>query len=863
MATAKNSGTVSASEPFSVPAGLRSEEDVKIKFLVPFLAHNGYKSDCIDFNKPIEIHEGRKQKTIYADAVVYTSAGKTAPLIVCETKPPTEPLTNSDKEQAISYARLMDRIAPLALLTNGLQTRVFQSLSKNRIGELPKRNELKDDFVKFVVSAEVQAALRTEAKHELFIIDDVQSFKAFLRACHDEIRNNDGYDATKAFDELSKVLFCKMHEEKEHPVNGNRFRAAVFDDSLSKLAVNVVKQIWDETKRDKRFSGLFDANSEISLQDRTIRKVVSQFENYDLSLTAFDVKGEAFEFFLGETFTGGLGQYFTPRNVVEFMVDAVDPKIGQKIVDPFCGTGGFLIYAFEVVSAKIRLQEFSEEEKSNWKTELSDRSLYGTDWAERTTLACKMNMIVHGDGSAGITLHHGLTDVPGKVEEGKFHLCITNPPFGSTENDPTILAKYALGQGRKSQDRVILAVERALRLVKPGGLVATVVIDGMLNNDSKAYARNYVRQNAYVRGIISLPSVTFEGYHARAKTSILFLEKKAAPDETGEQKETFMAVVENSGYAPNGAPVAGNELPEVLLDFKAFLNGRKSQISPNTWTAKLSGRMDAEFYRQRPDIEIPSSSKVTVAARSVAEQLMSVVKELEAVQTDLQAAFANMEASPTPLKDFFEPVENIVKIDRAESYTLLGVRWWGEGTFVRAEKSGKEIKARKLNRVSAGWLVYSRLFAFRGGFAVVAKKHDGGFVSNEFPTFRIKDDVKQPELISTYVIHCLNSPQYLREVDRLSTGSTKTSRNRYKEARFLATCVAVPNSAQKLKSVVALLERASSLRGQHAQISERIKDLNESLSLLLPLAPQTNVALTTIEPVAARKSEKVRKPKKK
>jgi type I restriction enzyme M protein len=198
-------------KPFPVPDGLRSEEDVKIKFLVPFLAHNGYKADCIDFNKPIEIHEGRKQKTIFADAVVYTTSAKTAPLVVCETKPPTEPLTNSDKEQAISYARLMDRIAPLVLLTNGAQTRVFQSLSKNRIGALPNRKDLKDDFVKFVVSAEVQAALRTEAKHELFIIDDVQSFKTILRACHDEIRNNDGFDATKSFDELSKVLFCKMH----------------------------------------------------------------------------------------------------------------------------------------------------------------------------------------------------------------------------------------------------------------------------------------------------------------------------------------------------------------------------------------------------------------------------------------------------------------------------------------------------------------------------------------------------------------------------------------------------------------------------------------------------------------------------
>src|SRR5208282_5568061 len=138
---------------------LQSEEDVKIKFLVPLLEEKGYKQDCIDFNKPIEVQEGRKQKTIYADVVVYTTPAKTTPLIVCETKPPNEPLANKDKEQAISYARLLPRIAPLALVTNGQTTRVYQSLSKNRIAELPHRKDLPDDFVRFVLSAEVQEAL--------------------------------------------------------------------------------------------------------------------------------------------------------------------------------------------------------------------------------------------------------------------------------------------------------------------------------------------------------------------------------------------------------------------------------------------------------------------------------------------------------------------------------------------------------------------------------------------------------------------------------------------------------------------------------------------------------------------------------
>ena len=822
---------------FEAPKDLRSEEDVKIKFLVPYLERKGYKSDCIDFNKPIEIQEGRKTKTIFADAVVYTTAAKTAPLIVCETKPPNEPLTNKDKEQAISYARLLPRIAPLVLLTNG-QTRVFQTLSKNRITDLPDRKDLKDDFVKFVLSAEVQEALRTEAKHELFIIDDVQSFKTILSACHNEIRNNEGYDATKSFDELSKVLFCKMHEEREHPDAGNRFRTAIFDESMEKLSVNVVKQIWDETKNDERFSELFDPKSFIDLQDRTIRRIVSLFENYDLSLTAFDVKGEAFEYFLGETFTGGLGQYFTPRNVVEFMVDAVDPKIGQKIIDPFCGTGGFLIYAFEVVSEKIRLQEFSDEEKEKWRIELSNRSIFGTDWAERTTLACKMNMIVHGDGSAGIVLHHGLTNVPGKIENGQFDLCITNPPFGSTENDKDILRAYELGNGRKSQDRTVLAVERALRLVKPGGVVAIVVIDGILNNDSMAYARSYIKQNSWVRAIISLPAVTFEGYHARAKTSILFLEKKQRPDETGEQAKTFMAVVENTGYAPNGAMIAGNELPEVLLDYKAFVRGKESHASPNTWIGQISGRrMDAEFYRAREPIAVPTREQVSAAAQQASKRLQQINTELTSVRADLLTAFTDLETVPLALSELFEVVSDVKRIDRKKSYRLLGVKWWGGGTFIREEKLGSDIAASSLNEVSAGWLVYNRLFAFRGSFAVVPPEHEGCFMSGEFPSFKIRDDVDESELVTAYVIHCLNSPQYLQEVDRDSTGSTKTSRNRYKEGRFLSMTVSIPKSTAKLKALVPLLNKASALRVQQAEVLDELKALNEGIAKMLPMSP--------------------------
>lgn len=814
------------------PKTLRTEEDVKIKYLLPLLKELGYTEACFEFERGIEIQEGRKRKTIYPDIIVYTDAKKKSPLIVCEVKGPNEVLTKFVKEQAISYARLLPVIAPLALITNGFEVRVFQTLHKNRLPSLPQRKELHVDIVNFVVGRDIQDALRAEAKHELFIIDDVTTFKSVLKRCHNEIRNNEGYDPTVAFDEMSKVMFCKLYEEKEHPAN-NRFRLAIFDETLENLGINVIRQIFNETKTNKRYSGLFDPGSEIHLHDRTIRKIVELFENYDLSLTAFDVKGEAFEYFLGDTFTGGLGEYFTPRNIVEFIVDAIDPKIGQKIVDPFCGTGGFLIYAFEVVGEKIRLNDFDEDEKEKWRIELSNRSLYGTDWKERTSQACKMNMMVHGDGSAGIFMHHGLTDVAGVIEENLFHLCLTNPPFGSHETDKEILGSYEFGSGRNSQDRLILAIERSIRLVKPGGLVGIVVIDGVLNNRTTAYVREYIKSHTTILGIVSLAKETFEAYGARAKTTILFLRKKEAPDD-GEQPPVFMSIAGNTGYAKNGALIPGNELPDILIDFKEFIHSQTtSSQHANSWIInKIGERLDAEYYV--PADGNDNSADIPYLMESSHQKLFRVNDRQKDLYSRIDEAKNIEKFEAVRLGDVLTEVTKKELIASDRTYKLIGVRWWGEGAFIREEKLGSQIKASSLNKVSVGRLIYNRLFAFRGSFALLRDEHDGCYVSNEFPTYQTKDASTENQFLLRYIVHCLNTPQYLRTVDKLSTGSTRTSRNRFNQRQFEDLMVSVPSNPANIEKFVGLFDEAYTLRQQQQELLESITSLRDGLGSMLP-----------------------------
>ncbi len=809
----------------------RTEEDVKIRFLMPLLEERGYLADVCEFEKGVEVHEGRRVKTIFADVVVHASAAHDAPLVLCETKAPTQPLDKKVREQAISYARLLPRIPPLTLITNGDQVQVFHTLNKERLTDLPDRNELAENLVEFTLSKSVRDALRREAKHELFIIDDVQTFKLLLRACHNAIRNNDGLDPTAAFDEMSKVLFCKMYEERKD--GGNRFRASTLRESLDRFGLNVVRQIFDETKADERFSGLFEPGVTIRLHDRTIEAIVELFEDFDLSLTAFDVKGEAFEYFLGDTFTGGLGEYFTPRNVVEFMVDAIGPRIGERIVDPFCGTGGFLIYAFDVVSEKIRLQDFADEEKERWRVELSDRSLFGTDWKERTSQACRMNMIVHGDGSAGIFRHDGLTDVDGVIYDGQFDICLTNPPFGSFETDREVLARYELGAGRASQSRVILAMERSIRLVRPGGRVAIVVIDGILNNRSTEYVRDWVRRHAWIDAVVSLPPETFQGYGARAKTSVVFLTRKEGPDE-GAQAETFFAIADNTGYAPNGQPISGNELPEVLMALTGAAGAE--ELGVKAWREAAGDRLDAEFYYRPPhDDAADAGANPRELTQGFGRTLEGITAEYESLAEELGDAFEGVDWGEWEVGDFLEQVSERVQLEDAESYRLVGVRWWGGGAFVREEKYGREIGAKSAYVVRSPRIVYNKLFAFRGSFAVVAEEMDGCHASVEFPTFEIRQDiVEDPDVVREYIVHCMNSAPYLERIDAASTGSTKTSRNRFHPNDFLAMTFHMPTRPEDRASVVRILRRASFLKFEQERLKEEADAMLDRVGRQLP-----------------------------
>lgn len=232
------------------------------------------------------------------------------------------------------------------------------------------------------------------------------------------------------------------------------------------------------------------------------------------------------------------------------------------------------------------------------------------------------------------------------------------------------------------------------------------------------------------------------------------------------------------------------------------------------------------------------------AAPEGAVDLPALRLDVEAAQVEISTGYAalagvsgtfrDLETEPVRLGEVLEQVEVKEKIKPDQVYRLLGVRWHGEGAFVREEKLGKSIKASTHYRASTGWIIYNRLFAFRGSFAVLGADHDGCHASNEFPTFRPKPDVADGDLLSRYIVHCLNSPQYLAVIDAESTGSTKTSRNRFNEEEFLDLIVQVPKTAADLRAAVDLLDKVSDLKRRQQSLLEMTKSFREEVFRMLP-----------------------------
>jgi type I restriction enzyme M protein len=580
---------------------LTPEERVRQEFLFVLINEYGYSLDQIDEETPVTSRGAAQAR---ADFLIWRTPDakkrQEHALIVVECKADNVTITLKDYAQGANYAQYEH--ARFFVTHNHRETKYWKVDDTRR---MPNYDEIAN-----IPHADATDRDITELLARLKVFKE-DEFAKLLHECHNVIRNREKLDPAAAFDEIAKILFVKVYVERElrdKRARKNLFSVEYLDDQLGKHPLNT---LFGQTKEAYVDDKIFESDEEIRLKPATGRDIVRLLERYNLSDTSEDIKGIAFERFLGRTFRGDIGQFFTPRTIVEFMIRMVDPREGDVICDPASGSGGFLIRFFEIVRQQIlanadrQYREFKtkveadkklspdkkatmlrekfdaiqatlDHDKSGsrlWK--LANRCIFGTDANDRMARTSKMNMIMHGDGHGGVHYHDGFLNVNG-IFEGRFDIVLTNPPFGANvepsdvvhESDATVsreagklyaeehgdlyteaLARVHAAVGKpiaslfelpkgngtaKERDKrvksakiktEILFIERCLSLLKPGGRLGIVLPEGIFNNPSLTYVREFCENRAFIRAVVSLPQETFLSSGASVKASLLFLQK--------------------------------------------------------------------------------------------------------------------------------------------------------------------------------------------------------------------------------------------------------------------------------------------------------------------------------------------------
>ena len=439
----------------------KPEEIVRQTFIRHLIDHYGYSLAQMDQERRTQ----HGHKSPRADIVIWETPEKKAnnntPVLVVECKSEGVDINVKDYYQGESYTRAVG--CEFFIAHNTRFTAVFK-LVPGLPGDFVQINEIAraSDWGDAKRIEEIKNKLRAFNRKE---------FQDLLFKCHSILRDVHKMEPGRAFDTISKILFVKMYVERSG-LHGT-FTVDFLDRRAStRLPTDpqVHDGLFEQTKNYYKADDLFTANDRLEISEETFRRLVKELERFDLSKTGDDIKGLAFERFLGNTFRGELGQFFTPRPVVDFMVSLLDPQEGELICDPAAGSGGFLIRAFEHVRARIGAAIQADKDNARAAIEaegldpdeeearidaafgalnkellpsddenrpvdtrvgrLAWNCIFGCDAEPRAARTAKMNMIMHGDGHGGIHYHDGLVDING-IFPGRFDMVITNPPFGS------------------------------------------------------------------------------------------------------------------------------------------------------------------------------------------------------------------------------------------------------------------------------------------------------------------------------------------------------------------------------------------------------------------------------------------------
>ena len=566
------------------------EEKVRAELWAELIYKYEYRPERIHF----EVSVPRRQPVDYADLVIYNDDELKSPWLVLECKRPD--ISDAAFKQAIEQAcgNRASLGAHYCGAVAGLTRQMLRfdkfppgERDRNHMADIPGRDGRPPEwrFYKEMPGRDLAAVAREE-------------LRAAIRKCHQTLWEGGRRSPIAAFGEFSKIVFIKHRDEKDlGRKNGEPYAFQRRDGETADLLSRRIRNLYDAEKEQE--PDVF--TDSINVDPPILAQCVEHLEGISLDRTELDTKGVAFEEFMGGFFKGDFGQYFTPRELIAFAVEILEPQRDNLILDPACGSGGFLLYALDYVrrEADRRFPQHNADVRqsldhfSYWH-DFAQNNLFGIEVNEELARVAKMNMIIHDDGHTNIVGHDALDfldyleDKHEKrgLRENRFDLILTNPPFGATirrtEKGDGYLEQFELmqylgkdnplradltGDGdsgsakrgaqaikkRASIKTEIAFLERIHTFLKPGsGRAAVVLPDGILTNSSLQGVRDWLLARFQLMAVVSLPQFAFQHYDAGVKASIVFLRRLAAGETVADDAPVFMALTENIGYDATG-----------------------------------------------------------------------------------------------------------------------------------------------------------------------------------------------------------------------------------------------------------------------------------------------------------------------
>ena len=574
------------------------------------------------------------------------------------------------------------------------------------------------------------------------------ALQLLVQSCHNLIWEKHGYDPARAFDEFSKVLFSKFCDEKcnaSDPVFTLRFAGD------SHLLAQRVRQLFSQSAVKPEFRDIFESRQadrsdvQLHLDDFTIAGVAQKLSGLSLTSLAAssaspEMKGTVYEKFIGNTFRGELGQFFTHRELVRFMIQFVDITPEDIIYDPACGSGGFLVQAIKFIRENYLEKESPRAPSDTSVHEYSRRKIFGTDINDRAARTAKLNILVHGGCHTGVHRVNALladeqapSSFTSIVRPGSVDVILANPPFAGYEKDPDVLRSFHLGLNGMgsptSVTREVLFLERIVTLLKAGGRAGIVIPQGIFTNRKLLPVRDFLRANARILAVIELPDWAFIPSGTSVRGSLLFVERLS---RVPAHYSVFMKRVDHIGFTSTGRPDPQSDLGETIRDYRR--RDRRFLVP----ISELSKRLDAKFYQ-------PEHREII--------GLFNSPKKHPLVELEKVGRFISSSVHP--------------RKDPETEYLCVETGDLDPDTYTITPKplKGSAFKYSALRPVRKGDILISRRRPYRGAIAVALEEIDGSVAITEFSVFQ-----PNPEYDQTYILEALRSPSFIKLLTIYSTG---------------------------------------------------------------------------------------------